>query len=565
MTLASRVAIRRCTCSLVALLVSLLATASLFGQADTAGNSRTAEEGAPAISAADVRRHIDVMNHDSLRSRATPSRGLELTTRYVAGQFEQLGLQPAGYIWEATQRLVNVDSSGRKLPWTQRYPLPGTRMLDDNVNTMSRLQFITSLRSNGRSIIKENGIAITKTIAVSLKTWARIMVDTLPESNDNPSEYEPRAEVRVLTGRHTAATVQQANIQDKVVLYVPPATLDSASQQLVVNELRRTTNVAVVSDEDSATFVRRHNTARIRPVVLWDKFMDNRGTGVVHWAVQVWSGAVANVLAHAGLDLDKVRTDSTPSIRTLQKTDISLYVGSFPPRDTSNMAPNVVGLLPGTDPVLRNEYIIFSAPMDRADIAPADSLQGNVNDNAPGIAGLLALAKAFSPSDARPRRSLLFVATSGSANGLWGANAFQEQLVYHGIATPLNVTLDRLDRAPDDALLVNGLTDADFVMRPDWIAAQHPELRLTLVDGGTVVSGASDHAVFVAAGIPSLLFYGGRLAGDAPTTRPETVGADHIARRLRLIYYIGQDVANALRWPRWTAHGRKLRQVWLTR
>ncbi len=96
-----------------------------------------------------------------------------------------------------------------------------------------------------------------------------------------------------------------------------------------------------------------------------------------------------------------------------------------------------------------------------------------------------------------------------------------------------------------------GLADLPFRVRPDWIAAMHPELGLTVVDGGTVAQSRSDHFVFVRRGIPSLFVHQNDSQGKA--------GADATsnAHILDFVFHVARDLANADQPLQWNAVGRR--------
>src|SRR3970282_1295798 len=91
---------------------------------------------------------------------------------------------------------------------------------------------------------------------------------------------------------------------------------------------------------------------------------------------------------------------------------------------SSARAPNVVGILEGSDARLKNEYAVFSAHMDHLGVErPAvrgDSINNGADDNASGTAAVLELAEAFAALQPRPRRAMIFVTVSGGGRGPWG-------------------------------------------------------------------------------------------------------------------------------------------------
>jgi hypothetical protein len=88
---------------------------------------------------------------------------------------------------------------------------------------------------------------------------------------------------------------------------------------------------------------------------------------------------------------------------------------------------NVVGLLPGSDPILKNEYLVIGAHLDHLGIGKAvkgDSIYNGMWDNASGSAGLLSIAETFSSLPIKPKRSIVFVWFTGEEKGLLGSNYF---------------------------------------------------------------------------------------------------------------------------------------------
>jgi hypothetical protein len=103
------------------------------------------------------------------------------------------------------------------------------------------------------------------------------------------------------------------------------------------------------------------------------------------------------------------------------------------------------------------------------------------------------------------------------------------------------------------------MDDAKFESSPMWVAAAHPELHLTVVDGGTAIAPESDQFSFARRGVPSLYFHD-RLShgaeGTDTTDSPTTLDLEQAARIVRLAFHIGFDIADAKRAPEWTLQGR---------
>jgi Zn-dependent M28 family amino/carboxypeptidase len=104
---------------------------------------------------------------------------------------------------------------------------------------------------------------------------------------------------------------------------------------------------------------------------------------------------------------------------------------TFKGRDNKEIPErNVIGMLEGSDPVLKNEWIILSAHFDHIGIGKpvnGDSIYNGADDNATGTVTVMALAKTLASSTVRPKRSILFVAYSGEEMGLRGSRHFAGQ------------------------------------------------------------------------------------------------------------------------------------------
>src|SRR4029450_10016363 len=90
-------------------------------------------------------------------------------------------------------------------------------------------------------------------------------------------------------------------------------------------------------------------------------------------------------------------------------------------------AANVVARLPGSDPRLRDEYVVLSAHLDHlgiGDPGDGDAIYNGAYDNASGVAALLEAARVLAAAKPRPRRSVLLLGVSGEERGRLGAERF---------------------------------------------------------------------------------------------------------------------------------------------
>jgi Zn-dependent M28 family amino/carboxypeptidase len=132
-------------------------------------------------------------------------------------------------------------------------------------------------------------------------------------------------------------------------------------------------------------------------------------------------------------------------------------------KSDSNHAENVIGILEGSDPVLKNEYVVISAHLDHIGLAAPLPDGHNVNngadDDGSGSAGLLALARSYAEGAAkgiRPKRGIVFAWLAGEEKGLWGSQYFTEYpfLDLSKIVADLNMDMIGRTKGP-------GFTDSD--------------------------------------------------------------------------------------------------------
>ena len=223
-----------------------------------------------------------------------------------------------------------------------------------------------------------------------------------------------------------------------------------------------------------------------------------------------------------------------------------------------SMAPNVVAVLRGSDPALRNEYLVLSAHLDHVGVGSAvagDSIYNGADDNASGTAGLLEVAQTFASVEQRPRRSILFLHVSGEEHGLLGSRYFSDNPTVPREDIVANINVDMISRNSPDSIVVIGKDYSSLGQVVNSVGQRHPELGLTVSDDLWPEERfffRSDHFNFARLDIPALFFFSGVHEDyHEPSDHADKVDADKAARVARLIFYTAQDIANADEEPRW--------------
>jgi hypothetical protein len=218
-------------------------------------------------------------------------------------------------------------------------------------------------------------------------------------------------------------------------------------------------------------------------------------------------------------------------------------------------AANVVGILDGSDPLLKNETIVIGAHYDHlgrggeGSLAPREGeIHHGADDNASGTAGLLELARIFAAQQPRPKRSLVFIAFSGEEEGLLGSNYYVNHPLVPLANTVAMINMDMIGRMKERKLVVGGVgTGQGF---RDLVAGLNLQTRslqtqqafeLTLNEDGY---GPSDHSSFYSKQVPVLFFWTGTHEDyHKPSDTADKVNYPDEARIISLVALIVSHVA----------------------
>jgi len=240
------------------------------------------------------------------------------------------------------------------------------------------------------------------------------------------------------------------------------------------------------------------------------------------------------------------------------------YIQTYEPGgEAGAAAPNVIGILRGADPALRDTYVVFSAHMDHLGIgrrdASGDSIYNGADDDASGTAAVIEIAEAFAGLDSRPARSIVFLTVSGEERGLWGSAAFVAAGPIPVRSMVADVNIDMIGRNAPDTIVAIGIRYSDMGRRILDIAREPPALGLAVVDDQWPAERfffRSDHYNFASAGVPALfLFAGTHPDYHMPSDEVERIDADKVARVARLAFRLGLDIATDAAAPGWTREG----------
>jgi peptidase M28-like protein len=385
-----------------AILCMMLITCPHIG-AWAQGSSSPEEPAMSAIRPEAIRAHMRFLSDSLLQGRGLGTPGYQIAARYVAAQLEAMGLHPAA-----------ADGT-----WYQTVPLRKAVCDDDKSS-------LVLVSGSGEQIL------------VPLKDYALF-------GNLNQTENSVEAPV-VFVGFGVSATERGyddyagADVRHKIVVTLlgAPAKFPSTVRAYYSDYLVKQT-IAVAHGAVGYMEIMMPEDRKRLP---WEWFMPQIQMGNTEWldkdghphnafpelrAYPMLSpSGTEKLFAGAGKTLDQVFETARagrPQWFALPVTARIRTISSH----TSVDSPNIIGEIPGSDPVLRNQFVVYTAHLDHLGVCPAkngDNVCHGALDNASGTASLLEIAHAFAGLSKAPRRSVLFVFVTGEEMGLLGSDYF---------------------------------------------------------------------------------------------------------------------------------------------
>ncbi len=428
-----------------------------------------------------IRAHVRFLSHDLLEGRGTGQRGGDLAAEYIATQFSLYGVKPVGDNGTYMQKVPMVGITPSPETTFKLVPQGGDAMtlkvLDDYVSYDQTQQPHSEI--DAPIVFVGYGIHAPEYNwddykDTDLKGKVVLMLVNEPPSDD-PKFFKGKA--LTYYGRWTYKYEEAARRGAVGAILVHQTEMASYPWEVVRN-----------SNSGEKSYLKLDGTPKLK-AAAW---------------IQL---AVAQRLAAAsGLDLDKLMKDAQS--RDFKPVPLNVKLQA---RIASKIRPfesnNVIGMLPGTDPKLKDEAVLYTAHYDHLGIRPdmpGDNIYNGANDNATGCGILLELARAFSQAGQKPRRSILFASVTAEEQGLLGS----EYLGKHPPIPARSITLDlNYDDIPPlgspEEVEVSGSERMDFYRT---VQATAKDFRLTIRPDAHPEAGhyyRSDHFSLARVGIPS--------------------------------------------------------------
>ena len=458
-----------------------------------------------------IRQHITFLASDELAGRDTPSPGLETAASYLVETLQEAGLEPAGENGTFIQRF----------PYTRTAMITASRQVDYRLAGSTRdLEYardyyvIPGQLSAANAEVVFGGSAGEPSAGLARIASGKVAIFT---TEGNPI---------VGTGE-ALFTAFQAAAQGQATALV-----------LVLDETQESDSIM-----DMASGLQGAGLATPLPIV------------------GLSSASGAALLAEVGLDLAALR--ESPPANAISLDGITMNV-SAPFEVSEHTPPNVVAMVRGSDPELRDEYIVYSAHFDHVGVGirdeSGDSIYNGADDNASGTSVLLETAAAFAALEVRPARSVLFLAVSGEEKGLLGSAHYSENPTVPIEGIIMNINLDMVGRSHPDTLIGIGRQYTNLGPLSDRILREHPDLGFVLIEDPKPEEQGffrSDHLNFVNKDIPAIFFSAGFDHADyhKPSDEVALINSEKAARVGRTVFYLGALIASGTVDPEWTEEG----------
>ena len=445
-------------------------------------------------SAAKIQQHVTYLASDELDGRRTGTAGANEAAKYIAKEFERLGLRPAP---ATDSRKINVMLARylQTFPYIGRVELGKGNVLSVRGGETLNLRVGEDWMPLGISANRK--LELTEVVNAGYGISANEL-----NHNDYKGTYS-KTQVAVIQ----KGTPDGDNPHGKFTTAGQLRFKVAAAQSAGVGAL------LIISTEED---LKNDALARLH--------YDNAGLAGI--PVAVISKQAAEKLANA-----KQVTLTTDVVRV------------------EVAANNVVGVIEGSDPILKDESIIIGAHYDHLGRGGEGSLaarEGEIHhgadDNASGTAGVLELARIFSTQRPKLKRTLVFIAFSGEEEGLLGSNYYVNHPLMPLDKTVAMINMDMIGRMKDRKLVIGGVGTAK-----EWrqliTAGANNAFELTMNEDGY---GPSDHSSFYSKQIPVLFFWTGTHNDyHKPSDTFEKINYNDEARILSLVARIVKDVDSA--------------------
>ena len=534
--------------------ISVGAVTSLFAVDELALRLEPALE---AITPDGLLAQIKVLASDEFEGRAPGTKGEELSVKYITDQFKKIGLKPGNPDGTYTQEvpLAGIKSEPR-VSFTVSDGTIDLKYPDDFIASSARLEPEIKIDNSnvvfvGYGVVApEYGWDDYKNVDVRGKTILMLIGDPPVSDPKDPSKLDDK----MFKGK---AMTYYGRWMYKYEI----AAQKGAAAAVIIHE----TGPAGYPYSVVKTSWGKEN---------YEIDSRNKNVDAVEGRSWITVDTARKLLAACGQDFDALKKSAVTrefrpvAIDAKANIDIKQQLRSF-------KSHNVIGKLEGSDPKLRDEYIIYTAHWDHLGRRPelqGDQIFNGAIDNASGVASVIQLAAAFTKLNPFPKRSVLFMAPTAEEAGLLGAKFYALHPLYPLEKTLADINIDTVnpwgktrdieDLSNNNSTLDNLLATTAKRNGREMKPNSQPE------KGGFY---RADHFEFSKRGVPSLYTGGGKDFIGKPASFGQEKKDDYTAHHyhqvsdevdpnwdlsgavqdLQLLFEVGYQVANGDKFPEW--------------
>jgi Zn-dependent M28 family amino/carboxypeptidase len=549
--------------SLVGILVALVAACTSKSETPAPQPQATAAvqvplASMPKIDQQKILEHIKVLSSDEFEGRAPGTKGEELSVKYIQDQFKRLNLKPGNPDGTYVQKVPLVGIVG-----TEAQPLTVTKDAQkqtfkwaDEVVAWTKHVADGASVENSDVVFAGYGVEAPefnwndfKDVDVKGKTILVLVNDPAVPDPSDPAKLDPKTfkgDAMTYYGRWTYKFEEGARKGAAAIFVVHETGPAGYPFSVVQGNLREKFDL-----------------------VTADKNMGR--ANIEGW---ITLAAAKKILALGGQDFDALKKQA----RTREFKPVSLGVkASIAIKNTLRTidSQNVVAKLDGSDPKLKDQYVVYSAHWDHLGVGTpvnGDKIYNGALDNASGVATVLEIARAFTQIQPPPKRSILFLMVTAEEQGLLGSQYYATKPLYPLNKTAANINIDGVNQwglTKDLTVVGMGASDLD-----DYLKAAAGEQGRVLRPDPEPEKGfyyRSDHFNFAKQGVPALDpdsgidFVGkdpayGKKKRDEYTEKDYHAPSDEIkadwdlsgaVQDAQLLLAVGYRVANADKIPEW--------------
>jgi Zn-dependent M28 family amino/carboxypeptidase len=504
----------------------------------------------PPVDPQAILAHTRVLSSDEYEGRGPGTKGEELTVGYLVDQFKKLGLKPG-----------NTDGT-----YVQKVPLVGI------TPTPTSLVFEKGGRRQTLKW-KDDVVAWTKHVAKSASMSKSELVFVgygivAPEYNWD--DYKGMD----MTGKTLVMLVNDPPVADDAKAFGGKAMTYYGrwTYKYEIGAMQHAAAVLIVHETEPAGYP--FEVVQAKTTEQFDLVTPDKNMGRVNIEGWITLDRARDLMQLAGQDFDALKKQA--ATRDFKPVPLGVAASMTITNTLRTIdSQNVVARLEGSDPALKDEYVVYTAHWDHLGIGPeqnGDRIYNGAKDNAIGVAGLLELARAFTKVAPAPKRSILFLSVTAEEQGLLGSQYYSVTPLYPLRKTLANVNMDGLNvhgKTKDLTLIGYGASDLD-----DYAKTAAAEQGRVIRPDPETEKGfyyRSDHFNFAKQGVPALdpdegTDFVGKPAEYGKQVRDDYTEHDYhkpsdvikadwdlsgAVEDLQVFFAVGYRVAQADKYPEW--------------